>query len=92
MNPVRPLLFLSALGLLTLPALAEEQPKVDSRYPFRTCVNDQFDRLSAPLERRYSRAQVEQILKSADLEAVNVFPNFGWVASGRKPENANVAA
>ncbi len=56
-----------------------------SRYPFRTCVNDQFDRLSAPLERRYSRAQVEQFLKRAGLEEQNVFPNFGWVASGRKP-------
>jgi len=63
-----------------------------SRYPFRTCVNDQFDRLSAPLEKRYSRAQVEQFLKSAGLEEQNVFPNFGWVASGRKSVNAKVAA
>jgi len=63
-----------------------------SRYPFRTCVNDQFDRFSAPLERRYSRAQVEQFLKSADLEEINVFPNFGWVASGRKPGSTKVAA
>jgi SAM-dependent methyltransferase/uncharacterized protein YbaR (Trm112 family) len=62
-----------------------------SRYPFRTCVNDQFDRLSAPLERRYSRAQVEQFLKSAGLEELNVFPNFGWVASGRKPVSTEVA-
>jgi SAM-dependent methyltransferase/uncharacterized protein YbaR (Trm112 family) len=63
-----------------------------SRYPFRTCVNDQFDRLSAPLERRYSRAQIEQFLKSAGLEETNVFPNFGWVASGRKPVKTEVAA
>jgi SAM-dependent methyltransferase len=63
-----------------------------SRYPFRTCVNDQFDRLSAPLERRYTRAQVEQFLKSEGLEELNVFPNFGWVASGRKPLGAKVAA
>ena len=63
-----------------------------SRYPFRTCVNDQFDRLSAPLERRYRREQVEQFLKSGGLEDINVFPNFGWVASGRKPVNTEVAA
>jgi len=63
-----------------------------SRYPFRTCVNDQFDRLSAPLERRYSRGQVEQFLKSGGLEEISVFPNFGWVAFGRKPENTEVAA
>lgn len=63
-----------------------------SRYPFRTCVNDQFDRLSAPLERRYSRAQVEQFLKSAGLEEINVFPNFGWVASGKKLVSTEVAA
>jgi SAM-dependent methyltransferase len=63
-----------------------------SRYPFRTCINDQFDRLSAPLERRYSRTQVEQVLRSAGLEELNVFPNFGWVASGRKPASTVIAA
>jgi SAM-dependent methyltransferase len=63
-----------------------------SRYPFRTCVNDQFDRLSAPLERRYSRAQVEQFLKSAGLVEPDVFANFGWVAYGRKPVGTEVAA
>jgi len=63
-----------------------------SRYPFRTCVNDQFDRLSAPLERRYGWAQVEHFLKSSGLEELNVFPNFGWVASGRKPVSTEVAA
>jgi SAM-dependent methyltransferase/uncharacterized protein YbaR (Trm112 family) len=63
-----------------------------SYYPFRVCVNDQFDRLSAPLERRYTRVQVQQFLKSAGLEELNVFPNFGWVASGRKPVITQVAA
>jgi SAM-dependent methyltransferase len=63
-----------------------------SRYPFRTCVNDQFDRLSAPLERRYSRAQVEQFLRSAGLQEPKVFPNFGWVASGRKPVDTPAVA
>lgn len=63
-----------------------------SRYRFRTCANDQFDRLSAPVEKRYSREQVEQFLKSAGLEEQNVFPNFGWVASGRKPINSKLTA
>jgi len=73
--------------------MAERLPlRQYSRYPFRTCVNDQFDRLSAPVERRYSRGQVEQFLQSAGLEDLTVFTNFGWVASGRKPVSAKVAA
>ena len=83
-------------ALKQIPMLSEIADRLPlrqySRYPFRTCVNDQFDRLSAPLERRYSRAQVEQFLKSAGLEELNVFPNFGWVASGRKPVSTEVAA
>jgi 2-polyprenyl-3-methyl-5-hydroxy-6-metoxy-1,4-benzoquinol methylase/uncharacterized protein YbaR (Trm112 family) len=83
-------------ALEQIPMLSETAGRLPlrqySRYPFRACVNDQFDRLSAPLERRYSRAQVEQFLKSAGLEELNVFPNFGWVASGRKPVSTEVAA
>jgi len=79
-----------------IPRLADLADRVPlrqySRYPFRTCVNDQFDRLSAPLERRYSRDQVEQLLMSAGLEEQNVFPNSGWVACGRKPVSSDVAA
>jgi len=76
-----------------LSGLADRLPlRQYSRYPFRTCVNDQFDRFSAPLEKRYSRMQVEQFLKSAGLEELNVFPNFGWVAYGRKPIRCEVAA
>jgi SAM-dependent methyltransferase/uncharacterized protein YbaR (Trm112 family) len=76
-----------------LAGLADRLPlRQYSRYPFRTCVNDQFDRLSAPLERRYSRVQVEQFLQSAGLEEQSVFPNFGWVACGRKPASSDVAA
>jgi ubiquinone/menaquinone biosynthesis C-methylase UbiE/uncharacterized protein YbaR (Trm112 family) len=79
-----------------IPMLADLSEQIPlrqySRYPFRACVNDQFDRLSAPLEKRYSREQVEQFLKSAGLEEPSVFPNFGWVASGRKPVSTEVAA
>jgi SAM-dependent methyltransferase/uncharacterized protein YbaR (Trm112 family) len=57
-------------------------------YPFRVCVNDQFDRLSAPIENRYTKAQVVAWLERGGLEDVRVIPNFGWVASGRKPSKA----
>jgi SAM-dependent methyltransferase/uncharacterized protein YbaR (Trm112 family) len=77
----------------TLSEIADRLPlRQYSRYPFRTCVNDQFDRLSAPLERRYSRGQVEQLLKSSGLEELNVFPNFGWVAFGKKLVSTEAAA
>src|SRR5262249_45976140 len=39
--------------------------KTYADYPFRVLVNDQFDRLSAPLERRYDRAEVEAMLQRA---------------------------
>jgi SAM-dependent methyltransferase len=69
-----------------LKRFAEQIPmKQYARYPFRVCVNDQFDRFSAPIEKRYTRADVESCLNSAGLEAVTVLPNFGWNGSGRKP-------
>ena len=40
-----------------------------ARYPFRVCVNDQFNRLSAPIENRYTRAEVEAWLLRAGLVA-----------------------
>jgi len=62
--------------------LAEGLPmRQYSRYPFRTCVNDQFDRFSAPIERRYTRAEVEDLFRRAGREDVTVRQNFGWVAS-----------
>ena len=62
-----------------------------ARYPFRVCVNDQFDRLSAPIENRYTRAEVEAWLLRAGLEDVIVRPNCGWVAVGRKPASTIAA-
>jgi hypothetical protein len=55
-----------------------------ARYPFRVCVNDQFDRLSAPIENRYSKAEVEAWLTRAGLEDVRVRPFCGWIGTGRK--------
>lgn len=65
--------------------LAEDLPmKQYSSFPFRVCVNDQLDRFSAPIENRYTRADVEEWLRRAGLSAPTVGANFGWVASGRK--------
>jgi len=72
-----------------LRSLAERLPmKQYADYPFRVCVNDQLDRLSAPIENRYTRAQVEAWLTRGGLENIKVLPNRGWVGSGRKPESA----
>jgi len=76
-----------------LAALAERMPmKQYARYPFRVCVNDQFDRFSAPIENRYTRAEVEAWLRRAGLESVSVRPNYGWNGSGRKPAFASAEA
>lgn len=65
--------------------LAEEIPmKQYASLPFRVCVNDQLDRLSAPIENRYTRADVQDWLARASLESASVGENFGWVATGRK--------
>ena len=68
-----------------LKVLAEELPmKQYASFPFRVCVNDQLDRLSAPIENRYTRADVHEWLTRAALESPRVGENFGWVATGRK--------
>jgi SAM-dependent methyltransferase/uncharacterized protein YbaR (Trm112 family) len=54
-------------------------------YPFRVLWNDQFDRFSAPLEKRYRRAEVEALLKGAGLTDLRILGGYGWRAAGRKP-------
>lgn len=67
-------------------AFAETLPlKQYARYPFSVLVNDQFDRFSAPLERRYSPDEVREWLGEVGLESVTVQPYFGWLGHGRKP-------
>jgi len=69
-----------------LNGIAERMPmKQYAKYPFRVCVNDQFDRLSAPIEFRYTRDEVEGWLRRAGLKETVVRPNYGWCATGRKP-------
>jgi SAM-dependent methyltransferase/uncharacterized protein YbaR (Trm112 family) len=60
--------------------------KAYADYPFGVCVNDQFDRFSAPLERRFRREEVCELLTNSGLSDVIVLPNHGWVGSGRRPE------
>jgi SAM-dependent methyltransferase len=68
--------------------LAERIPmKQYAQYPFKVCVNDQFDRLSAPIENRYTRQQVMEWFKNAQFENIYIHENFGWCGSGRKPKN-----
>jgi ubiquinone/menaquinone biosynthesis C-methylase UbiE/uncharacterized protein YbaR (Trm112 family) len=57
--------------------------KTYADYPFGVLVNDQFDRFSAPLERRYARAEVEAMLQCAGLTDVSVIANHGWVGDGQ---------
>jgi hypothetical protein len=58
---------------------------VYSKYPFNVLYNDQFDRFSAPIEKRYDADEVKRLLESAGLDAVDVRPCFGWIAEGTKP-------
>jgi SAM-dependent methyltransferase len=69
-----------------LARLAETLPlKTYADYPFGVCVNDQFDRFATPVERRFTRDEVEALVTSTGLEDVTVRPHHGWVASGRRP-------
>jgi len=54
-------------------------------YPFRVLWNDQFDRFSAPLEKRYTREQVLALLAEEGLGELTVLGGYGWRAAGRKP-------
>lgn len=67
--------------------LADALPlKTYADYPFGVLVNDQFDRLSAPIERRFTASQVENLLEQAGLEQVDVRANAGWVGEGIRPD------
>jgi SAM-dependent methyltransferase len=57
---------------------------VYSKYPFRILYNDQFDRFSAPIEQRFSRDEVEAMMRAAGLDLVASYPRFGWVAEGTR--------
>lgn len=52
--------------------------------PFRMVVSEQFDRLVAPIEGRFSREEVEGWLRDSGLEVIAVLPGLGWRAIARK--------
>jgi len=58
---------------------------VYAKYPFRVLFNDQFDRFSAPIEKRYDADEVRELLREIGLECIEVRPCFGWIADGVKP-------
>ncbi len=58
---------------------------VYTKYPFNVLYNDQFDRFSAPLEKRYDADDVRRLFEAAGLREVTVRPCFGWLADGTKP-------
>lgn len=58
---------------------------VYTKYPFTILYNDQFDRFSAPLEKRYNEADVRALFEAAGLTGVRVHACFGWIADGVKP-------
>jgi ubiquinone/menaquinone biosynthesis C-methylase UbiE len=69
-----------------LKPIADALPlKAYADYPFGVLVNDQFDRFSAPIERRFTRDEAEQMMRDAGLVDVVVLPNNGWVCDGRRP-------
>jgi SAM-dependent methyltransferase/uncharacterized protein YbaR (Trm112 family) len=69
-----------------LEQLAEKMPmKQYASFPFRVCVNDQLDRLSAPIENRYTKQEVAGWLSRARLEESRVSECYGWTGAGRKP-------
>jgi SAM-dependent methyltransferase len=58
---------------------------VYSKYPFVVLYNDQFDRFSAPLEKRYDADEAARLLEAAGLVEVAVRPCYGWLVDGTKP-------
>jgi 2-polyprenyl-3-methyl-5-hydroxy-6-metoxy-1,4-benzoquinol methylase len=60
-------------------------------YSFMVLVNDQFDRFSAPIERRYARKEVEDLMGRAGLSSIVVRSDFGWIGHGLKHDEVSVA-
>lgn len=79
---VMPYRALSALGVRA----HEDWPLfVYSKYPFNVLYNDQFDRFSAPIEKRYDADEVRRLLEDAGLTNVSIRACFGWIGDGTKP-------
>lgn len=62
------------------------------KYSFRILYTDQFDRFSAPIENRYSRAEVAGWFERAGFRDVVILAGQGWRASGRRVAEKNKSA
>lgn len=79
---------LPARALQAVPALASlggALPFRHGRTPFGL-AGDLFDRLSAPIERRYDRVSAAGLLRTAGLREVTVAPERGWMVGGVKAQ------
>jgi SAM-dependent methyltransferase len=76
--------------VLTLPSRhfrwAERFPYRHGAHPW-SMVGDLFDRLSAPIERRYSKNGAAALASSAGLSVTAVAHQRGWMVLGRKLES-----
>jgi hypothetical protein len=73
-------------GVKRLDRLTAALPlKTYANYPFGVCVNDQFDRFSAPIEWRFTANEVKALLVNGGFTETVVLENHGWVGSGRRP-------
>ena len=57
--------------------------------PFRMVVSEQFDRLVAPIEGRFTRQEVEAWLRDVGFEVVAILPGLGWRAIARRPATSH---
>ena len=75
-------------GLCTLPA---RRFRWASRFPYRhnehawSLSGDLYDRLSAPIEKRYSEETAAALARDAGLDVVRAVQCRGWIVWGRKP-------
>jgi len=69
--------------------IAPERVKLYSRFPFRTCYADWFDRLSAPIRFYYDRKDMEKWAEREVLANVIISPTglYGWRLYGEKSLN-----
>jgi SAM-dependent methyltransferase/uncharacterized protein YbaR (Trm112 family) len=81
--------------LFTLPAMVGRRvaplAPLAASLPFRhgtgpfSLVGDLYDRLSAPVEFRYSRKDSEDFFANAGLAHITAAPERGWMVAGTKP-------
>lgn len=69
-----------------IPATKKSAERIPFRHTVRLdcIVADLYDRFSPPIERRYSRQEVESWFRNAGFKDINVVNHRGWVAWGRK--------